>query len=737
MKVSYRRLNRYLLFFFLLMNASSAQTVLLPERWHFITADSAAYIDPQFNDSSWTLLDVPSWWNNLGIAWYRLHFTLEKPLRGDSAYVVLGKIDDADETYLNGVRIGGMGKFPPNPVTAYDTPRAYKIPTTLLQAVNVLAVRVYNMIGPGGIVFGPIGIYDERDYERRLNPPRGPKASFHQLVTSNGLIAAVYNEQRAFIEEVLPNIFQAYDSANVVKPVLRRIAVTSKARTIKTFYKNNTHVITVVYPDFEVNYFAPFTTEEKVLYVVVSGTRPEVAHCSLTYETQHAEVLVDSVLFERSNDKAEKYFMFSFVDSLQTNRDIIKKAKAELRADNGRLLHNEVEFMEKIFARAHIPKNISSEQRALLEQSISVLKMAQVPPQEVFPKSAGQILASLPPGGWNIAWVRDGCYSILGLNRLGLFDEARRALSFMLNAESDHYVHHVYKDGRDYGVGVPYQISVCRYFGTGKEESDYSDDGPNIELDGFGFSLFAVCDYVRRSGDTVFFKQNYHELATKVADAIIHCIDTNNLIRMESGPWERHLPGKQFAYTSIVCAAGLRDFSALSSQLHLGDAGKYHSAYERLFDGIRTNLVVHDEFIKANVPASDSNAHDYFDGGTFEAFTLGLFSDTTFFHSQLLRYSRALGVSGGIHGFSRINNGDWYETSEWILLDLRAASAMCSYGDREGARRLIQWVTDQAALNFNLLPELYDAKTSFYDGAVPMVGFGAGAYAIALSDVYN
>ncbi len=728
---------RYLFLLLFLTSSSIGQTILLPERWQFVTADSSVYADPKFVDSTWTRIDVPSWWYYLGVAWYRVHFKIDKPLSGDSVYMVLGKIDDADKTYLNGVFIGGMGKFPPDSETAYTKDRIYKCPTKLLRRDNVLAVRVYNMMGPGGIVYGPIGIYDHRDFVRQFNPPPGPKKSFCQLVTSNGLIAAVYNEQRAEIEEVSPDIFQAYDSANFVKPFLRRIVVSTKSQPIKTFYKDNTHVIGVKYPGMEIDCFAPFTTEEKVFYIVMSGRRAEVARSSITYEKQRAEMLVDSVSFDRAKDGMEKYFMFSFVDSLQTNRDIVTAAKDRLIAHDGRLLDDEVKFMENVFARSKIPKGLSEKQRSLLEQSISVLKMAQVPPQEPFPKSHGQIMASLPPGGWNIAWVRDGCYSILGLNRLGLFDEARHALSFMLNAESSHYVHYVYTDGKDYGVGMPYQISVCRYFGKGTEESDYNQDGPNIELDGFGLSLIALCDYVQRSGDTAFFKKYYDELATKVADVVMHCIDTNNVIRRDSGPWERHLPGKQFAYTSIACAAGLRDFAKLSSRLGIGDPEKYRRGFERLLDGVRTNLVVDDKFIKGDVAAVDSNKHDYFDGGTFEAFGFGLFPDTALFQSQLQEYIRVLGVAGGIHGFSRINQGDWYETSEWILLDLRVASAMCRYGDRKGALRLINWVTDQAAFNFNLIPELYNAKTSYYDGAVPMVGFGAGAYAIALSDLYK
>ncbi len=732
-----------LLYFLVFFNAKCfSQTILLPERWHFTTGDNPEYKNPNFNDNSWTLINVPDYWENQGfdgydgIAWYRVHFTLKKKFSGDSAYIILGKIDDADESYLNGVRIGGMGIFPPHPVTAYDKMRFYKVSTKLLRKDNVLAVRVFDMGGPGGIVYGPVGIYDESDYQKEFNPPRGPKKSFYQLVTTNGLIAAVYDARREQIENISPFIFKAYDSANYVHPFLRMVSLTINSKPLGTYYKDNTHVITVKYPYVEVNYFASFTNEDKVFYIDVRGKKSKVDKCSLNYLLQKTRVLVDSVEFKRPDNQAEKYFLLSYTDSLQTDDQIIEKAKSRLIASNGDLLNQEIKYMKKIFAHAKMPKGISAKQRALLEQSISVLKMAQIPPQGVFKKSRGQILASLPPGGWNIAWVRDGCYSILGLNRLGLFDEAQRVLSFMLHTESNHYEHFIFKDGKDYGVGVPYQISVCRYFGDGKEESDYNDDGPNIELDGFGLSLIALCDYVHRSGDSAFFKKNYELLSSKVADPIIHCIDTNNVIRIDSGPWERHLPGKQFAYTSIACAAGLRDFAELSSQLKIGDAGKYYNAYERLLGGISKELVVNNKFIKGNVEASDSSAYDYFDGGTFEAFGFGLFKNKNFFHSQLKEYKKILGVQGGIHGFSRINKGDWYETAEWILLDLRAASAMHRFGDQKGARHLVNWVTDQAALNYNLIPELYDKKTSFYDGAVPMVGFGAGAYAIALWDAY-
>jgi GH15 family glucan-1,4-alpha-glucosidase len=443
------------------------------------------------------------------------------------------------------------------------------------------------------------------------------------------------------------------------------------------------------------------------------------------------------MMFERGGGKAEKYFLFGFNDSLHTDAEVVARAKRRLLEGNGNLLRDELEYMTNVFARCSTPNGISSPQRAAFEQSISVLKMAQVSDKEIFPKSVGQVLASLPPGGWNIAWVRDGMYSVLGMNRVGLFREARDFLAFCLNAKSNQFVKYTHTDGKDYGVGVPYQISVCRYFGIGKEESDFGEvNGPNIELDGFGLFLIALGDYVHRSNDTAFFKEYYEILSEKVADPILYNIDTNDLIRLDSGPWERHLPGKQFAYTSIACAAGLRDFSGLISKLNAGDSTKYRQGYERILKGLRSHLVFEDRLVKGNFEATNPDEYDFFDGGTVEAFGFGLLRDAAFCSSHLRAYDKALRAPSG-NGFSRINKGDWYEVAEWSLLDLRTASVMNGVGKKKEARSLLKWVTDQAALNNNLIPELFHPKTSVYDGAIPMVGFGAGAYLIALSDLYG
>ncbi|MDD8019481.1 MAG: hypothetical protein PHP42_13995, partial [Bacteroidota bacterium] len=71
------------------------------------------------------------------------------------------------------------------------------------------------------------------------------------------------------------------------------------------------------------------------------------------------------------------------------------------------------------------------------------------------------------------------------------------------------------------------------------------------------------------------------------------------------------------------------------------------------------------------------------------------------------------------------------------FLDARLAVAQLKFGNKKEAQRLLNWITSQSALNFNLIPEMYGKENPTYEGAIPMVGFGAGAYVMALFDYYQ
>lgn len=733
-------MKKLFLLFLYLNFISFTQEITFPDKWLFKTGDDSSYKLIELDDSNWENISVPQNWENEGysnydgFAWYRLHFNIDNKYLNSELYLLVGKIDDVDEAFLNGIKIGGMGKFPPNDLSEWNTQRIYKIPIGLLKENNVLAVRVYDGSLGGGIWSGELGVFSKESYMQKLNLGPAPKKSFYQIVTSNGLIAAVFNEKKNEIEYILPHIFQSYDENKRVQPFIKNLKFNIKEKPDKISYLLNTHIINVQYPEANFFYFAPFTTQEKIFYIIAIGNEDEINKLNFSFEKNKTEVLIDSISIKSSGNKIQKYFLFSFNDSLHNNSQAIIKAKNNLIQKD--ILSEEINFMRNIILKCNIPKGLTNDERNLYEQSISILKMSQVSENEIFEKSHGQILASLPPGIWNIAWLRDGVYSVLALNQIGRFEEAKNALSFYLNADAGYYKNFVWKDGIDYGVKTNYCLTVCRYFGIGKEESDFNEFGPNIELDGFGLFLIAFTDYIIKSKDEKFLLDNFDIISKFIAEPILTFIESNSLIRKESGPWEQHLPGKQFAFTSIVNSIGLNQFAQLCKNYNLPDYKKYQDASEILLNGIRKNLIYNNEMLKGFNEAESPKTNDFFDGGTFEAFSFKLIQDTILFQKHFNAYEKGLRINSS-RGFSRLNNPDWYTIGEWPFLNLRIALSLINFGFKNEAKQLIDWTTNYSKLNFNFIPELYNYENENYDGAVPMVGYGSGAYILTLSKYYS
>jgi len=167
-------LNKILLLIFLVVCVSAAsgfadgeRIINLRGKWHFQLGDSEKYSDPNYDDSEWEQIYVPSTWqkegfyNYSGYAWYRTTFELDQDADTRSLFLRLGRIDDCDEVYLNGHFIGGTGGFPPDYFTAYNVQRNYYIPEEYINqnGRNVIAVRVFDEGGVGGITYGDLGVY--------------------------------------------------------------------------------------------------------------------------------------------------------------------------------------------------------------------------------------------------------------------------------------------------------------------------------------------------------------------------------------------------------------------------------------------------------------------------------------------------------------------------------------------------------------------------------------------------
>jgi len=145
--------------------------------WKFHINDSLSWNGNDFNDNDWDDIHVPGFWEDQGyneydgFAWYRRNFDLSPTLMDKKLVILVGKIDDIDQVYLNGKLIGQSGEFnladgKIKSPTYWNEFRGYFLPREikLKETANTIAVRVYDSNGSGGIYEGPVGIITQENY---------------------------------------------------------------------------------------------------------------------------------------------------------------------------------------------------------------------------------------------------------------------------------------------------------------------------------------------------------------------------------------------------------------------------------------------------------------------------------------------------------------------------------------------------------------------------------------------
>jgi MYXO-CTERM domain-containing protein len=385
---------------------------------------------------------------------------------------------------------------------------------------------------------------------------------------------------------------------------------------------------------------------------------------------------------------------------------------------------------------------LNTKETAVWRQAETVLRMGQVrEPYTDSPRrhNNGMILASLPPGGWHTGWVRDATYAIAALARAGHADEAKRALDFFLNADAGRYPSFVNNQ--------PYRISTVRYYGDGQEEADYSGAPTrNIEIDGWGLVLWSARTFVDASADVAWLDATtkkgdsvYDALKTGVAEPLIANLESSGLAIADASIWEVHWGNRQhFLYTTATAARGLCDMATLARRAgRMEDVARYRQLAEKVTTAMRQNFIDSNRVLAGSLERL-AQGNNYRDGATVEAFTWSLIPAEDTIATATLGAMSYLQTPAG--GYKRVEgSNDQYDTDEWILIDLRASAAFRRAGNGPKADQLLNWVTGQASVNYDLLPELYNTRTSSgqigaYSGSIPMVGYGAGAYQLTMFD---
>jgi len=112
-----------------------------PQKWY-----DTAYIA-----EGWHNFWLPGYWADQGIrglngvVWFRKEIDLPPSMTAKPAKLFMGRIVDADETYVNGKLVGN--------ITYQYPPRRYEVPAGLLKpGKNIIVVRITNTAGKGGFV---------------------------------------------------------------------------------------------------------------------------------------------------------------------------------------------------------------------------------------------------------------------------------------------------------------------------------------------------------------------------------------------------------------------------------------------------------------------------------------------------------------------------------------------------------------------------------------------------------
>ncbi|RAK03282.1 sialate O-acetylesterase [Larkinella arboricola] len=112
-------------------------------------AEIKQWSSADLNDGNWPTLRLPDLFDRKavpnfdGVVWFRREITLPDDLAGKEMKLSLGQIDDKDETYVNGVKVGSTDQ--------HNAERHYTLPAgTLKPGRNVIVVRVEDTGGGGG-----------------------------------------------------------------------------------------------------------------------------------------------------------------------------------------------------------------------------------------------------------------------------------------------------------------------------------------------------------------------------------------------------------------------------------------------------------------------------------------------------------------------------------------------------------------------------------------------------------
>jgi hypothetical protein len=385
-------------------------------------------------------------------------------------------------------------------------------------------------------------------------------------------------------------------------------------------------------------------------------------------------------------------------------------------------------------------------ERHLWRQSEIMLRMAQSrEPNRADRHGNGLIVAALPDV-FSTPWVRDMAWASVALARMGHQPEARAALLGYFNARPTGKM-------RSEVNGADYQISVVRYFGDGAEEPFFTQEGStNVEFDNWGEALWALGEYLRKYDDPELLKAATYRgpLYESARDFIVKPLMANTekhgdglIVAADTSIWEeRQKDKKHFAFSTAMAIVGLREFAKVAERA--GDRAARRQALDdlALLEKGFAAAFIRDRKLRGTLEEGVKND---IDGALIPVINFGVVRDPDVIRDTVERMELLKVASGGYRRVRSTYTDPrifeyWYERQEFLFVDLALAELYRRLGRNAEADAMLARIVDKAAADHNIIPEMYVAlpcqlfpgKIGEPTGALPMVGYGAGAYVLHL-----
>jgi GH15 family glucan-1,4-alpha-glucosidase len=348
----------------------------------------------------------------------------------------------------------------------------------------------------------------------------------------------------------------------------------------------------------------------------------------------------------------------------------------------------------------------------------------------------GLIVAALPDV-FSTPWVRDMAWATVALAKMGHRAEARAALLAYFNARPTGKMRAQVND-------ADYQVSVVRYWGNGEEEPFFTQEGStNIEYDDWGEVLWVLGEYLKKYRDPALLKERTYRgrLYDVARDFIVKPLLANTeafhggrIVVKDTSIWEeKQKDEKHFAFSTAMAIVGLEAFAGLDKRPS-ADAAQLRKGFDAAF--------IRDGKLRGTLEPGIKND---IDGALLPIINFGLVRDPAVIRDVVDRMELLKVASGGYRRVRGTYTDPkifeyWYEQQEFLFVDFHLAELYRRIGRTAEADAMLARIVDKSAADHNIIPEMYVAvpcelfpgKIGDPTSAMPMVGYGAGAFVLHL-----